>query len=207
IPSQSHSVISTPRRITRGTIQISQSKVPSPRADETAFSTRDVRYGEAFPTDTSLDAGQDRENIAKTSAVPHEALPRVTSLGGGEGKSRPGNHQLKTRVKTLEDNERRREGFAQEDATNTGVDQGEDLLYRDKSADKGCNSTNEMSHVLGTLGAANILDSGGLSVGTPTTRVTRSLRGVVIVSSSPIYANIPSISKEDKGKGKMTEPE
>nr|GFA96582.1 hypothetical protein [Tanacetum cinerariifolium] len=33
----------------------------------------DVRYEEAFPTDTSLDAGQDRENIAKTSALPHEA--------------------------------------------------------------------------------------------------------------------------------------
>nr|GFA05627.1 hypothetical protein [Tanacetum cinerariifolium] len=39
----------------------------------------------AFPTVTRLDAGQDRENIAKTSAMPHEALPRVTSLGGGEG--------------------------------------------------------------------------------------------------------------------------
>nr|GFB18403.1 hypothetical protein [Tanacetum cinerariifolium] len=60
-----------------------------------------VRYREAFPTDTSLDAGQDRENIAKTFAMPHEALPRVTSLGGGEGN-------------------KRREGLAQEDAPNTG---------------------------------------------------------------------------------------
>nr|GFC74396.1 hypothetical protein [Tanacetum cinerariifolium] len=51
------------------------SKVPSPGADETAFPSGDV----------SLDASQDRENIVKTSAMPHEALPRVTSLGGGEG--------------------------------------------------------------------------------------------------------------------------
>nr|GFA00860.1 hypothetical protein [Tanacetum cinerariifolium] len=58
------------------------SKVPSPRVDETAFLTGDVRYGEAFPTDTSLDACQDKENIAKTSAMPYEALPNVTSLGG-----------------------------------------------------------------------------------------------------------------------------
>nr|GEW16765.1 retrovirus-related Pol polyprotein from transposon TNT 1-94 [Tanacetum cinerariifolium] len=273
IPSQYHSIITTPRRIIRRTIRIYQSKVPSPGADETAFPTGDVRYGEAFPTDTSLDAGQDKENIAKTSAMPHEASPRVTSLGGGESSiqqklqelmdictSLQRQHslmeervqsqdleitQLKTKVKTLEDNEKRREGFAQADAPNTrGVDQGEDLLVgdtvkdSDKSADKGSDSTNEMANVLGTLGAANILASGGLrsvfttastvvspavatasgsfptsvifttaSVATLTTRVTRSSRGVVIESSSPISVNIPSISKKDKGKGKMTEPE
>nr|GEW01064.1 hypothetical protein [Tanacetum cinerariifolium] len=157
---------------------LAQSKVPLRGADETAFLTRDVRYGKAFPTDTSLDAG-------------------------------------------------------------------EDLLDRDKSADKGSDNTDEMSHVLGSLGAANILASGGLrlvfttaslsvatastdispvvatasgsfptavifttaSVATPTTRVTRSSRGVVIGSLSPISVNIPSISKKDKGKEKMTEPE
>nr|GEV03627.1 putative reverse transcriptase domain-containing protein [Tanacetum cinerariifolium] len=109
-------------------ILIIKSKVPLPGADETAFPIGDVRYGEAFPTDTSLDEGQDRENIAKTSAMPHEALPRVTSLGGDEGR---------------------------------GVDQGEDLLDRDKSADKRSDSTDEMSHVLGSLGAADIIASGG----------------------------------------------
>nr|GEZ23149.1 hypothetical protein [Tanacetum cinerariifolium] len=88
------------------------------RADETAFQIGDVRYEEAFPTNTILDAGQDRENIAKTSSIPHEALPRVTSLGGG-GCSK-----------------------------HKGMDQGKDLLDRDKSADKGSDSTDEMSHVL-----------------------------------------------------------
>nr|GEW81803.1 hypothetical protein [Tanacetum cinerariifolium] len=129
--------------------------------------------------------------------------------------------------------------------TRGGIDQEEDLLDRDKSAGKGSDSTDEMSHVLGSLGAANILASGGLrsvfttaslsvatastgispavatasgsfptaaifttaSVATPATRVTRSSREVIIGSSSPISANIPSISKKDKGKGKMTEPE
>nr|GEU92142.1 putative ribonuclease H-like domain-containing protein [Tanacetum cinerariifolium] len=83
--------------------------------DETAFPTRDVRYGKAFPTYTSLDAGQDRENIAKTSAMPHEALPKVTSLGDGNSlmEERIQSQDLKitqlnTRVKTLEDNEKRR---------------------------------------------------------------------------------------------------
>nr|GEX58952.1 hypothetical protein [Tanacetum cinerariifolium] len=163
IPSQSHSVITTPRRITKGAIRISQSKVASPRADETAFPTGDVRYGEAFPTITRLDSGQDKENIAKTSAMPHEASPRVTSLGGGEDNLKI--TQLKTRVKTLKDKEKRREGLAQVDAPNTGggMDQREDLLVgdtvkdSDKSADKGSDSTNEMANVLDTLGAANIL--------------------------------------------------
>nr|GEU50004.1 uncharacterized mitochondrial protein AtMg00810-like [Tanacetum cinerariifolium] len=161
-------------------------------ANETAFPTGDVRYGEAFPTDTSLDAGQDMENIAKNFAIPLEALPRVTSLGGD----------------------------------------------RDKSADKGSDSTDEMANVLGTLGATNILASVGLrlvfttastvvslavatasgsfptatifttaSVVTPTTRVTIYLRRVIIGSSSLISINIPSISKKDKRKGKMIEPD
>nr|GEX74584.1 hypothetical protein [Tanacetum cinerariifolium]GEY44270.1 hypothetical protein [Tanacetum cinerariifolium] len=229
------------RRSTRGTIWISQSKVLSPGTDETTFPSGDVRYEEAFPTDTSLDAGQDMENIAKTSAMPHEALPRVTSLGGGEGsmqqtlqelmdfytslqrqysllEEKVQNQdleitQLKTRIKTLKDNDRIKEGLAQEDTSNTGgMDQGDDLLVgdtvkdSDKSTYKGSDSTDEMSHVLGSLGAANILASGGLSVATPTTRVTRSLRGVIIGSSSPISVNISSIIKKDKGKGKMTEP-
>ncbi|GJY19027.1 putative ribonuclease H-like domain-containing protein [Tanacetum coccineum] len=85
LPSQSHPDISTPRRLARGAIWISQSKAPTHGADETASPTRDDRHGEAFPTITSLDAGQNRENIAKTSAMPHEASPGVTSLGGGEG--------------------------------------------------------------------------------------------------------------------------
>nr|GEV35043.1 hypothetical protein [Tanacetum cinerariifolium] len=141
----------------------------------------DVRYEEVFPTVSRLNAGHDRENIAKTSAMPHEASPRVTSLGGGEGILEI--TQLKIRVKTLKDNEKKRKGLAQEDAPNTrGMDQGEDLLVgdtvkdSDKNADKGSDSTDEMANVLGTLGAANILASGGLS-------------------------------KKDKEKGKMTEPE
>nr|GEW80953.1 hypothetical protein [Tanacetum cinerariifolium] len=251
IPSQSHSVITTPRRITRGAIWISQSKVPSPEADETAFPTGDVRYREAFPTVTSLEAGhQDMENIAKTSVMPHEASPRVTSLGSGKGGMQQKLQELMDICTSLQSQYLLME--EREDAPNTGgMDQGEDLLVgdtvkdSDKSNDKVSDSTNDMDNVLGTLGAANILASRGLklvftttslsvatastvvssaiatasrsfptavifitaSVATPTTRVTRSSRGFVIESSSLISVNIPSISKKDKGKRKMTEPE
>ncbi|GJR13484.1 hypothetical protein Tco_0796136 [Tanacetum coccineum] len=265
VPSPSHSDIPTPRRLTRGTIQISQSKIPLPGADETASPTRDDIHKEAFPTATSLDAGQDRENIAKTSAMPHESSPRVTSLDGGKGSMQQKlqelmdmctnlqqQHllmeqriqsqdleitQLKNRVKTLEDNEKTREGFSLKDALNTrGMDQGEDLIAvnaeinNEKSTKKGSDSTYEMANVLSTLGVANVLSSGIIafapagvttasgsfpttaiftttSVTTPYTRKTRASRGIIIESSPPIYISIPSISKEDKGKGIMTEPE
>ncbi|GKE37368.1 hypothetical protein Tco_1460773 [Tanacetum coccineum] len=139
---------------------------------------------------------------------------------------------MKTRIKTLEDNEKRREGIAQEDAPNTGgIDQGEDLLEDDnekdsnKSADKGSESTGEMANVLSTLEAANILASGGsksvfttasgsfptaaifTTASVATLRVTRSSRGIIIEPSSTISVNIPSISKKDKGKGIMIELE
>nr|GEV31947.1 hypothetical protein [Tanacetum cinerariifolium] len=86
----SHSYHYAVSKSKRGTIRISQSKVPSPRANETAFPIGDVRYGKAFPTDASLIAGQERENIAKTSVMPHEALPRVTSLGVSKGTKASG---------------------------------------------------------------------------------------------------------------------
>nr|GEV71059.1 hypothetical protein [Tanacetum cinerariifolium] len=62
----------------------STSKSPKVR-DEPASPLRDDSQGKAFPTVTSLDVGQDRENIIKTSALPHESSPRVTSLDADEG--------------------------------------------------------------------------------------------------------------------------
>ncbi|GJU94179.1 putative ribonuclease H-like domain-containing protein [Tanacetum coccineum] len=233
IPSHSHSDIPTPRRLTKRTIQISQSKVLTPGADETASPSRDDRHGEAFPTATSLDAGQVSENIAKTSAMPHEASTRVTSLGGGEGSMQQRLNELMEICTSLQ----RQHSLIEEKIQN----QGEDLLQGDaendsnKSTDKGSDSSGVMANVLGTLEATNILAIGGLrfvfatasqsiapasvnvspasgsfataaifttaSVATP--RVTRSSRGIIFEPSS---VNIPSVRKEDKGKGIMTEP-
>ncbi|GJX38663.1 hypothetical protein Tco_0251966 [Tanacetum coccineum] len=75
----------TSRRLTKRAIRIAQSNALTPGADKPASPLRDDSHGEAFPIATSLDAGQDRENISKTSAMPHELSLRVTSLGGDEG--------------------------------------------------------------------------------------------------------------------------
>nr|GEW87871.1 hypothetical protein [Tanacetum cinerariifolium] len=54
--------------------------------DEPASLSRDDRQGEAFLTVSSLDVGQDRENIAKTSTLPHESSSRVPSLSADKGR-------------------------------------------------------------------------------------------------------------------------
>ncbi|GJW32174.1 hypothetical protein Tco_0052206 [Tanacetum coccineum] len=197
--------------------------------DETEPPIRGDRYGEAFPTATSLDAGQDKENIPKTFALPHESFPRITSLGGDEG--------------------------VQEDAPNRGgIDQGEVNVFKgdaekdsSRSTDKGSESTGDLANVLSFMGAANILASGGLKEvfttaspqvppvssnvstvivtasekdptaeflitsrdTTPYTRRPRASREVIMRSTFPIPFSIPSAGKEEKRKGKeiMTKPE
>nr|GEW37519.1 putative reverse transcriptase domain-containing protein [Tanacetum cinerariifolium] len=53
--------------------------------NEPASLSRDNKQGEDFPTFSNLDARQDRENIAMTSALPHESSPRVTSHDADKG--------------------------------------------------------------------------------------------------------------------------
>ncbi|GKF42110.1 hypothetical protein Tco_0125452 [Tanacetum coccineum] len=128
------------------------------------------RYGEAFPTATSLDAGQDKENIPKTSAMPHELFPRVTSLGGDEDSSQDLEiKQLKARIQTLENAQKPSDGVQEDALKRGGIDQGEVNVFKgdaekdsSRSTDKGSESTGDLANVLSSMGAANILASGGL---------------------------------------------
>nr|GFB76173.1 hypothetical protein [Tanacetum cinerariifolium] len=53
--------------------------------DEPASPVRDVSKGEACPTESSFIADQDRATIAKSSTLPHDSAPRVTSPAADEG--------------------------------------------------------------------------------------------------------------------------
>nr|GEW79975.1 reverse transcriptase domain-containing protein [Tanacetum cinerariifolium] len=194
------------RRLTKRAIRIAQSKALSPAADEPASLSRDERYEEAFPTVSSLDAGQDRENIAKTSVMSHESSSRVPSLDADE-----------------------------EDAPITRgiIDIGEEL-GANKNTEKGSNNTKEMVNMLSSMEAANILSSRGATASVSSANVfptagvstvsgsfptvtaifttasvvtpyTRRLRGFTIRSLQPM--RIPIISTKDKGKEKVTETE
>nr|GFD24098.1 hypothetical protein [Tanacetum cinerariifolium] len=52
---------------------------------EPASPMRDVSEGEACPTDSAFMADQDRAAMAKSSTLPHDSAPRVTSPAAVEG--------------------------------------------------------------------------------------------------------------------------
>nr|GEU65562.1 hypothetical protein [Tanacetum cinerariifolium] len=78
--------ISTLRQYSRRATRIAQSKALPTAADELASLFRDDNQGEAFPTISGLEARQEKENIIKTSALPYDSTPRVTSLNADEGR-------------------------------------------------------------------------------------------------------------------------
>nr|GEU33148.1 putative ribonuclease H-like domain-containing protein [Tanacetum cinerariifolium] len=202
----------THRKYTKKAIRIAQSKALSPATDEPASLLRDDRQGEAFPTISSLDAGQDRKNIAKTSALPHESSPRVSSLDADEGSMQQRIHELmdlctilqrqqsqmvakikdqdlkisrlKAIIKSLKDKERKSVEPTQEDApiTRQIKDIGEDL-GADKSIELGSNDTEEMVNVLISMEAVNILKSGGATASVSPADVLPAA-GVLTVSES-----------------------
>nr|GEV71577.1 retrotransposon Orf1 [Tanacetum cinerariifolium] len=212
-----------------------ETKILATVDDEPASLLKDDRQGEAFPTVSSLDARQDRENIAKTSALPHESSPRVTSLDADEGNQDLEISRLKARVKSLKDKERRGAEPTQEDAPIIkGIMEIREELGADKSIELGSNDTEEMVNVLSSMEATNILTSGGAAAsvspaevlpaaGVPTvsgsfptfsaifttasvvTPYSRRPRGITIRSSQPMRS--PIIGAKDKGKEKVVESE
>nr|GEV57399.1 hypothetical protein [Tanacetum cinerariifolium] len=182
----------THRQYTRRAKRITQSQALSPTADEPASLSRDDREGEAFPTVSSLDAGHDRENINKTSALPHESSPRVTSLDADEGNR-----------------ERRSVEPTQEDASITwGIMEIGEELGADKSTELGSNDTEEMVNVPTSMKAANILKSGVAAASVSPTVEVLPAAGVPTVSGSvPIQMRSPIVGAKDKGKQKVVKSE
>nr|GEX19870.1 hypothetical protein [Tanacetum cinerariifolium] len=161
-----------------------------PVADEPASPIRDDSQGEACPTNSGLEADHDRANITKTSTLPSDSTPMVTSLAADEGSmqhqiqeltalctslqrqytemaSKIGAHELeitnlKARVKLLED----REGVGIAQSGDDAPIKGKSLDEGEKAAEKGSNDTEEMVNVLTSLDAATVLSSGVAEVPT-----------------------------------------
>ncbi|GJV56895.1 putative ribonuclease H-like domain-containing protein [Tanacetum coccineum] len=164
----------TPRRLTKRAIRIAQSKALTPRADESASPSRDDSHGEAFLTATSLDEGREGKGIhTKTSghALMISILRGLFYFGGDEGSFQLKLNELidfctklqRSRLLWMLNTTRRRcsRGCSKQGGM---MDQWEDFdIERDsnKSTDKGSESTGEMANVLSSMGAANILASGG----------------------------------------------
>nr|GEZ63782.1 hypothetical protein [Tanacetum cinerariifolium] len=170
------------RQYTRRT-RIAQSSVLLPVADEPAYPFGDGSQGEACPTDSGFVADQDRANITKTSTLPSDLAPRVTSFAADEGSmqqkldeltalciSLQRQHSamvakfeaqeleinsLKARIKVLED----REGGFVERSGDYAPIKGRRLDVREEVAERVSYDTEEMATVLTSMDAAIVLSS------------------------------------------------
>nr|GEX12412.1 synaptobrevin, longin-like domain protein [Tanacetum cinerariifolium] len=145
IPTVTPSETTTIRQCTRRA-RIAQSSTLPPVADEPVSPLRDVSEGEAFPTESSLRADQDRATIAKTSTLPHDSAPMVTSHAAAEGKDRE-------RV----------------DAERFGDDaqiKGRNLDEGEVVAERVSDDTEEMATVLTSMETITVLASGAAEVPT-----------------------------------------
>nr|GEZ21350.1 hypothetical protein [Tanacetum cinerariifolium] len=133
-----------------------------PVADEPASPLRDVSQGEAFPTDSGFIADQDRVNIAKSSTLPHDPAPRVTSPAAVEGTQEVEINRLKARVKLLED----REGVAAERFGDDAPIKGRNLDEGEAAAKRVSDDSKEMATVLTSMDAATVLAGGVAEVPT-----------------------------------------
>nr|GEV80025.1 hypothetical protein [Tanacetum cinerariifolium] len=226
----------TLRRFTTRVIRIAQSKALSPNADEPASLSRDDRYGEDFPTVSSLDVGQDRENIAKTSAMSYESSPRVSSLDADEDSMQQRLHELMELCTSLQrQKSQMADKLKDKDIEISGLKARgiiniEEELGANKSTEKGSNDTKEIVNVLSSMEATNILSSGGTTFSTASVSLADVFPTAGVPTVSGIFTTasvatpytgrsrgitvrslqpmrIPIISAKDKGKEKVTETE
>nr|GEV87528.1 hypothetical protein [Tanacetum cinerariifolium] len=170
------------RLYTRRT-RIAQSSILPQVADEPASPLRDVSQGEACPTDSGFLADQDKAIIAKSSTLPHDSAPLVTSPVAAEGSMQQTINELtdfytslqrqysemvvkfkaqeleitrlKARVKLLED----REGVAAEGFRDDALIKGRNLDKGEAAAERVSDDTEEMATVLTSIDAAIVLAS------------------------------------------------
>nr|GFB19507.1 hypothetical protein [Tanacetum cinerariifolium] len=159
--------------------RIAQSSVLPPVADEHASPLRDVSQGEAYLTDSGFIADQDRATIAKSSTLPHDSAPRVTSPAVDEGTQEVEINRLKARVKLLKD----REGVAAERSEDDAPIKGRNLDKGETAAERVSDDIEEMATVLTSMDAATVLASG--VAGVPTGSGS-------IPTTSPPAAEVPT---------------
>nr|GEU98970.1 hypothetical protein [Tanacetum cinerariifolium] len=193
------------RQYTRRT-RIAQSSVLPPVANEHASPLRDVSQGEACPTDSGFLADQDRATIAKSSILPYDSAPRVTSPAAVEGTQELELTRLKARVKLLED----RDGVAAEGSRDDAPIKGRNLDEGEAAVERASDDTEEMAIVLTSMDAATVLASGAAEV--PTSSGSIPTAGPlaaevpngsgVVPTASPVFATATMVTPYRRRKGK-----
>nr|GEZ60577.1 hypothetical protein [Tanacetum cinerariifolium] len=159
IPTVTQSEPTPLRQYTRRT-RIAQSSALPPVADEPASHVRDVSKGEAFPTDSGFIADQDRETIAKSSTLPHDTAPWVTSPAAIEGRviGARSTDDAPINGRRLDEEE----GITRRVSSNTEEIRMDE---REVAVERTSEDTEEMATVLTSMDAATVL-VGGIDVPT-----------------------------------------
>nr|GEV39873.1 hypothetical protein [Tanacetum cinerariifolium] len=166
--------------------------------DEPNSPLRDFSQGEAYPTDSGFIADQDRATIDKSSTLPHDSAPRVTSPIVVEGKDREGVAATRSR----------------DDAPIKGrsIDEGEAATERISD------DLEEMATVLTFIDVETVLASGVVDVPTgsgsiPTASTPAEeqvpTRSDVVPTASLVFATATVVTpyRRRKGKEVMVESE
>nr|GEX95687.1 hypothetical protein [Tanacetum cinerariifolium] len=165
--------------------RIAQSSVLLTVADKPASPLRDVSQGEACPTDSGFIADQDRVTIDKSSTLPHDSAPRVTSPVADEGSMQQTIPELTTLCTSLQR-------------------QLSELTAKFQAHE-------EMATVLTSMDAAIVLASGVVNVptgsgsiptaSTPTEEQVPTCSDVV-PNTSLVFATITVVTSNRRRKGK-----
>nr|GEX09468.1 hypothetical protein [Tanacetum cinerariifolium] len=182
--------------------------------DEPASPLRDVSQGEACPTDSGFITDQDMANIAKSSTLPHDPAPRVTSPTAVEGSMQHTIDELMDlctslqRVKLLE----YKEGVAAERSGDDAPIKGRNLDEGEAAAERVSDDSEEMATVLTSMDAATVLAGGVAKVPTGSGSIptaSHPATGVatgsdVVPTASPIFATATESTQYTRRKGKET---
>nr|GFA35083.1 hypothetical protein [Tanacetum cinerariifolium] len=169
--------------------RIAQSSALPTVADEPASPVRDVSKGEACPTESGFITDQDRATIAKSSTLPHDSAPWVTSPAADEGSMQHNISELtalctsmqwqysellakfqaqeeeivrlKEMVQVLGD----REGNTAKQSRNDALIKGRSINKGEAAAEILSNDSKEIARVLTSIDAATVL-AGGVDVPT-----------------------------------------
>nr|GFB54595.1 hypothetical protein [Tanacetum cinerariifolium] len=209
--------------------RIAQSSALPTVADEPASPVRDDSQGEACPTDSGFIADQDRATIAKSSTLPRDSAPRVTSPVAEEGSiqqtinkltafctSLQRQHsellakfqaqeveinRLKERVKNLED----QEGVIGDKSRNDAPIKGKSTNEGEAPAERIRNDSEEIARVLIFMDAATVL-AGETNVPTGSGFIPTAGPPATIVSTgSEVGPTASPIVRRRKGKEIMVE--
>nr|GFB37753.1 hypothetical protein [Tanacetum cinerariifolium] len=177
--------------------RIAQSSALPTVADEPASLVRDVNEGEACLTESGFLANQDRATIAKSSTLPHDSAPRVTSPAADEGSMQHNISELTALCTSLQ--RQYSELLAKFQAQERSINEGE------AAAERISNDSEEVARVLTSMDAATVL-AGGIDVPTGSGSIpTAGPPATIISTGSEDGPTTSLIVTRRKGKEVMIE--